>query len=151
MEFRVATLNDLDLLTTSRIEVLRAANKLDASTDMANVEKESYNYYKNALEDNTHYAILVMEDDKFIGAGGVSFYSVMPTYHNPSGKKAYIMNMYTAPDYRRQGIAYKTLDMLVKVSKERGINQISLEATEMGRPLYEKYGFVKMESEMELV
>ena len=151
MEFRVATLNDLDLLTTSRIEVLRAANKLDASTDMANVEKESYNYYKKALEDNTHYAILVMEDDKFIGAGGVSFYSVMPTYHNPSGKKAYIMNMYTAPDYRRQGIAYKTLDMLVKVSKERGINQISLEATEMGRPLYEKYGFVKMESEMELV
>lgn len=151
MEFRIATLNDLDLLTTSRIEVLKAANKLDASTDMANVEKESYNYYKKALEDNTHYAILVMEDDKFIGAGGVSFYSVMPTYHNPSGKKAYIMNMYTAPDYRRQGIAYKTLDMLVKVSKERGINQISLEATEMGRPLYEKYGFVKMESEMELV
>lgn len=92
-----------------------------------------------------------MEDDKFIGAGGVSFYSVMPTYHNPSGKKAYIMNMYTSPDYRRQGIAYKTLDMLVKVSKERGINQISLEATEMGRPLYEKYGFVKMESEMELI
>ena len=151
MEFRVATLNDLDLLTTSRIEVLKAANKLDASTDMANVEKESYNYYKKALEDNTHYAILVMEDDKFIGAGGVSFYSVMPTYHNPSGKKAYIMNMYTAPDYRRQGIAYKTLDMLVKISKERGIDQISLEATEMGRPLYEKYGFVKMESEMELV
>ena len=151
MEFRIATLNDLDLLTTSRIEVLKAANKLDASTDMANVEKESYNYYKKALEDNTHYAILVMEDDKFIGAGGVSFYSVMPTYHNPSGKKAYIMNMYTAPDYRRQGIAYKTLDMLVKISKERGINQISLEATEMGRPLYEKYGFVKMESEMELV
>ena len=151
MEFRIATLNDLDLLTTSRIEVLKAANKLDASTDMANVEKESYNYYKKALEDNTHYAILVIEDDKFIGAGGVSFYSVMPTYHNPSGKKAYIMNMYTAPDYRRQGIAYKTLDMLVKMSKERGIDQISLEATEMGRPLYEKYGFVKMESEMELV
>ena len=151
MEFRIATLNDLDLLTTSRIEVLKAANKLDASTDMANVEIESYNYYKKALEDNTHYAILVMEDDKFIGAGGVSFYSVMPTYHNPSGKKAYIMNMYTAPDYRRQGIAYKTLDMLVKMSKERGIDQISLEATEMGRPLYEKYGFVKMESEMELV
>lgn len=151
MEFRIATLNDLDLLTTSRIEVLKAANKLDASTDMANVEKESYNYYKKALKDNTHYAILVMEDDKFIGAGGVSFYSVMPTYHNPSGKKAYIMNMYTAPDYRRQGIAYKTLDMLVKMSKERGIDQISLEATEMGRPLYEKYGFVKMESEMELV
>ncbi len=28
-----------------------------------------------------------------IGAGGISYYRVMPTYHNPSGNKAYIMNM----------------------------------------------------------
>ena len=44
MEYRVATLDDLELLTVSRIEVLRAANKLDDSVDMADVEKESYNY-----------------------------------------------------------------------------------------------------------
>lgn len=29
--------------------------------------------------------------------------------------------------------------------------QIALEATDMGRPLYERYGFVKMEDEMELI
>lgn len=29
--------------------------------------------------------------------------------------------------------------------------QIALEATDMGRPLYEQYGFVKMEDEMELI
>ena len=77
MEYRVATLDDIDLLTASRVKVLRAANKLDDSVDMT--------------------------------------------------------------------------DMLVNVSKERGVKQISLEATDMGRPLYEKYGFVKMESEMELI
>ena len=151
MEYRVATLDDIDLLTASRVKVLRAANKLDDSVDMTEVEKESYNYYQKALADGTHFAILVMADGRFIGAGGVSFYNVMPTYHNPSGKKAYIMNMYTDPSYRRQGIAYKTLDILVNVARKREINQISLEATDMGRPLYEKYGFVKMESEMELI
>ena len=87
----------------------------------------------------------------FIGAGGVSFYQVMPTYHNPTGKKAYIMNMYTAPEYRRQGIAIHTLDLLVNDAREQGVSQIALEATDMGRALYEKYGFVKMEDEMELV
>ena len=66
-------------------------------------------------------------------------------------KKAYIMNMYTAPEYRRQGIAIHTLDLLVKDAKEQGVLQIALEATDMGRPLYERYGFVKMEDEMELV
>ena len=44
-----------------------------------------------------------------------------------------------------------TLDLLVKDAKEQGVLQISLEATDMGRPLYERYGFVKMEDEMELV
>ena len=46
-------------------------------------------------------------------------------------------------------IAYQTLDKLVKEAKYKEIFAISLEATDMGRPLYEKYGFVKMEYEME--
>lgn len=150
MEYKIATLKDIELLTRSRIEVLRAANKLDLSVDMSEVEAASRKYYEKALADGSHLAILVMDGDSFIGAGGVSFYEVMPTYHNPSGKKAYIMNMYTNPNYRRQGIAFKTLDMLVQACKSRGITQISLEATDMGRPLYEKYGFKIMESEMEL-
>ncbi|MBS5052585.1 MAG: GNAT family N-acetyltransferase [Clostridiales bacterium] len=114
------------------------------------VERQSYDYYQKALCNGSHIAYLVLDENCVVGAGGVSFFRVMPTYHNPSGNKAYIMNMYTKPDYRRKGIAYKTLDMLIKDIKSRGISAISLEATEMGRPLYEKYGFVKMNDEMEL-
>lgn len=60
------------------------------------------------------------------------------------------MNKYTNPAYRRRGIAYKILDLLVNEARNRNISCISLEATDMGRPLYEKYGFKKMNSEMEL-
>ena len=135
MNFRKATIEDLEILVITRIEVLRAANRLDASVDMSEVERQSRDYYSKAMIDGTHTAYLVFDEDKFIGAGGVSYYRVMPTYHNKSGEKAYIMNMYTAPDYRRQGIAYKTLDFLVQDARSRGITAISLEATEMGRPL----------------
>ncbi len=74
----------------------------------------------------------------------------MPTYHNPSGEKAYIMNMYTHPEYWRRGIARKLLDLLVQEARDRGVTAISLEAAAMGRPLYEAYGFVSMKREMEL-
>ena len=150
-EYKKATTKDIAELVRTRVIVLRAANKLSDDVDMSIVEQESYAYYKRAVETGEHMAYLVYDKETFIGAGGVSFYQVMPTYHNPSGKKAYIMNMYTAPEYRRQGIAFHTVDLLVKAAKERGISQIALEATDMGRPLYEKYGFVKMEDEMELV
>ena len=150
LTYKRATIEDIDILTETRIEVLRAANKLSDDIDMSEVQEQSYGYYKKALCNGTHIAYLIYNDNCLVGTGGVSFFQVMPTYHNPSGKKAYIMNMYTHPDYRRMGIAYKTLDMLISDTKCRGITSSSLEATAMGRPLYEKYGFVKMNDEMEL-
>lgn len=148
--YKKATLEDLDILTETRIEVLRAANQLSNDVDMSEVKQQSFQYYQNALQNNTHVAYLIYDGDVFVGAGGISYYQVMPTYHNPSGKKAYVMNMYTKPEYRRQGIAMKTLELLVSDAKERGVSVISLEATDMGRPLYEKYGFVQTENEMQL-
>lgn len=148
--YKKATIEDIKLLTKSRIEVLKEANRLADDVDMTEVETQSQDYYKKALSDRTHTAYLVFDGNRFIGAGGISYYRVMPTYHNPSGNKAYIMNMYTNPDYRRMGIAMKTLELLVAEAKEKGIKAISLEATDMGRPLYEKFGFVKMNNEMEL-
>ena len=150
LEYKRAASEDLDILVETRMEVLRAANRLDASADMAQVERETRAYYRSALADGSHTAYLGFDGDLFVGAGGVSYYSVMPTYHNPTGQKAYIMNMYTRPAYRRQGIARRTLDLLVRDAESRGVRAISLEATEMGRPLYEAYGFVPMTSEMEL-
>lgn len=148
--YKKATIEDVDILTETRITVLRAANQLSDDIDMAEVKKQSYEYYKRALSNDSHVAYLVFDGEEFVGAGGVSYFEVMPTYHNPTGKKAYIMNMYTKPEYRRQGIAYKTLDLLVSETNARGIIAISLEATKMGRALYEKYGFISMNDEMEL-
>lgn len=138
--------SDLDTLVRTRVEVLCAANGLDDEADLSDVERQSRLYYQQAWDD--HAALLVYDGEKVVATGGVSFYRVMPTCCNPSGRKAYIMNMYTAPAWRRQGIAQKTLDMLVGECRRRGVNFITLEATVAGRPLYEKYGFVAMGDEM---
>lgn len=124
LKYKKATIEDLDILTKTRIEVLRAANKLSDDINMDEVKMMTYKYYKKALCDGTHIAYLIFDGNKFVGSGGVSFFQVMPTYHNPSGYKAYIMNIYTNINYRRKGIAYKTLDMLIKDIKNKGITSI---------------------------
>ena len=148
--YKKASLEDLELLTQTRAHVLRAANALPEDADMNEVKRQTRRYYETALPGGPHIAYLVFDGTRLVGSGGVSFFQVMPTYHNPSGKKAYIMNMYTDPAYRRKGIAYRTLDLLVRDAKRLGVTAISLEATDMGRPLYEAYGFVPMNGEMEL-
>lgn len=141
----------LDALVKTRVMVLRAANRLDEQADLRQVEANSRAYYLRSLADGSHAAILVYDEKgHVVGTGGVSFFQVMPTCCNPSGRKAYIMNMYTAPEYRRQGIARRTLDLLVDHCRAKGVDYISLEATEAGRPLYARYGFVPMENEMRL-
>ena len=151
LEYRKATAADVELLIKTRIEVLLAANGLPDDTDMDEVEKQSRVYYEHAIPDGTHTAYLAFDGDRFVGAGGISYYQVMPTYHNPTGRKGYIMNMYTRPEYRKMGIATHMLDLLVHDAREKGLAFISLEATAAGRPLYEKYGFSAMTSEMELL
>lgn len=149
-DLRKADISDIDLLSKVRVIVLRAANKLDDSVDMSVVYSSTYEYYKTALDDGTHTSYLVFDNDKVIGAGSICYYSVMPTCCNPTGKKAYVMNMYTAPEYRRKGIASVVLDKLVKEALDKGITDIGLESTDMGRPLYEKYGFEGVDAEMKL-
>lgn len=151
IEYRPATMDQLDELVAIRIEVLRAANRLSDSADLSAVAETSRAYYIRALADGSHVGYLAYDGDRFVGAGGVSYYQVMPTCHNPAGKKAYIMNMYVRPAYRRRGIAGCILDLLVKDARARGIVEITLEATDAGRPLYEKYGFTPMKHEMELI
>lgn len=151
LSYKIAAIEDIDILTELRAEVLIAANCLESNTDMTVVKKKTYEYYKKAFADNSHYAIIVYHNDRIAGTGAVSFYKVMPTFHNPSGEKAYIMNMYTKNEYRRNGIAYEVLKMLLDEAKRRKIVEITLEATQMGKPLYEKGGFQEMKSEMEYI
>ena len=61
LKYKRATLEDIDILTKTRIEVLRAANKLSTDTDMSEVERRSYNYYQKALCDGSHIAYLVFD------------------------------------------------------------------------------------------
>jgi len=61
------------------------------------------------------------------------------------------MNVYTNANYRRQGVAMKMMKILIAAAKDRGVTEISLDATESGRPRYEKCGFKASDECMTLV
>ncbi len=46
-------------------------------------------------------------------------------------------------EWQRHGIAQKMVSMLIDEARNRGVTEISLDATEEGRPLYKKLGFVE--------
>ena len=75
----------------------------------------------------------------------------MPTFSHPTGKRAHLMNVYTRREYCRRGIARKMVELLIRETWKKGVTEISLDATESGRPLYESMGFTDSSECMTLV
>ena len=138
MEFRIATKEDIELMMSSRLEMLKVVNGLPADYQYTDdFVRESRDYFLNG--DQT--TVLAIENGEVIGCASMSYMWIMPTFSHPTGKRAHLMNVYTRNEYRRQGIARQMCEMLIEDAWARGATEISLDATTMGRPLYESLGF----------
>ena len=138
MEYTIATAKDIDLLMSSRLEMLKVVNDLPQDYQYDDViVNESRDYFLNG----DHITVLVIDNGEVIGCASMSFMRIMPTFSHPTGKRAHLMNVYTRSEYRRQGIARKMVEILIDETWKRGATEISLDATTMGRPLYESLGF----------
>ena len=138
MEYRIADAGDMDLLVESRLETLRAVNRLGEGYRFSDGFITAVRKYFLEGDQET---VLALESGRAAGCATMCYMDLMPTFSHPSGKRAHLMNVYTDPALRRQGIAYTMVSMLVERAWKRGATEISLDATEAGRPLYRKLGF----------
>ncbi len=147
MEIKKATQNDIDDLMQLRLEMLKVVNSLneDAHFDEKLVQC-SREYFLNG--DQT--TVFAMEENKIAGCASISYITIMPTFSHPTGKRAHLMNVYTRKEFRRKGAGKMMINFLIDEAKSRGVTEISLDATEMGRPLYKALGFNSNEEGMNL-
>lgn len=146
IEYVVASKNHMELLIQSRLEMLRVVNDLPRNYEFSKELIETSREYFNSDNQRTVLAI----DKCVIGCATICYIEMMPTFSYPTGKRAHLMNVYTNSEYRRQGIALHMLNILIKEAKEKGVTEISLDATELGKPLYKKCNFVESEECMVL-
>ena len=66
LTYKKAIIDDIDILTKTRIKVLRSANNLSNDVDMSEIQRQSYEYYKQAFKDSTHIAYLVFNENEFV-------------------------------------------------------------------------------------
>jgi GNAT superfamily N-acetyltransferase len=91
-------------------------------------------------------AIPTQQPEMIAGGAGVQLRKVLP--HPKEGNKvaegrhAIILNVFTEPQWRRQGVALLLLQRIVDWARAEQIDRLILHASEAGRSLYERLGFV---------
>ncbi len=63
----------------------------------------------------------------------------------------YIANIYTLPDWRGRGIATTLTRAILDAARATGLPRVWLRASALGRPVYERLGFVSNLAYMEFV
>lgn len=140
---------DTEQCVRLRLEMLRAVNGLPAAYAFSEAfVAKSRDYFEKA-EQTTLLA--VADTGEAVGCASLCYLKLMPTFAHPTGRRARLMNVYTRGSCRRQGIARRMVELLIQEAKRRGVTEISLDATEAGRPLYAACGFAPSEEGMVLV
>jgi GNAT superfamily N-acetyltransferase len=140
IEYRKAEMSDIDILSELRVYFLYEGKEVyekEKSSLLENIRL----YFHNAMTNNSFIAWIAFDNGKIIATSGLTVFVLPPNRGCPNGKTAYISNMYTIPEYRCKGIATKLFSLTVDEAKRHGCSKILLSATDMGRPIYQKYGF----------
>lgn len=145
-----AGISDMELLLKWRMEVLHEVFSIPADYDTTELEEENRRYYQSMLETGGHIACFAYSGGEVIGCGGVCIYREMPSPDNPYGRCAYLMNIYTRPQFQKKGVGKAVVSWLTDQAVQLGITKIYLETSAAGRTLYEKAGFTDMKDMMKL-
>ncbi|SRR6266516_4410982 len=142
VSIRRASLEDVERLVDLRLALERESGHLTQEAMLAEVRRATRQYFLEALPAEAIVVWVAEAHGTIVATSGLIFFQKPPSERNLRGLEAYLLNMYTVPVWRRQGIATTLLQTLMACAKQRQAHRIWMYATRDGRAIYEQAGFV---------
>lgn len=147
IRYRRAGLDDVETLADLRCRFIEEGTGKPVDQSLRSSIREAY---RAMTRDGRAASWLALDGAEAAGTGTLIFWQRIPGPHSPTGKYAYIMNMYTRPESRRLGIASTIVSRLVETAKDAGLNRVALHTLPAALDVYLKAGFVLTDNEMAL-
>jgi GNAT superfamily N-acetyltransferase len=137
--------NDMDLFIKLRLDFL---NELQNFTD----EKEEEliidslkKYFPKHIDNNEFIGIICEYGGRVISTAYLVINERPENGTFVNGKIGTLLNFYTYPEYRKNGLSTNTIKMIVEEARKQNVSIIDLFATESGEKVYKKLGFTETE------
>jgi len=84
---------------------------------------------------------LAVADGDIVAGASLWLMEWSPLPHDLSSRRGRVMDVYTNSAYRRRGLARALMLALMEWSRAHGLHSLHLDASAMGRGLYDELGF----------
>jgi GNAT superfamily N-acetyltransferase len=149
---RLATVEDIATITRHRAEMFSDMGQLPASL-YAELVAQTSAYLNIAIPAGEYVGWLASPEgrsESVVGGAGVQRRRVLPhpltrdgQNRIASGNQAIVLNVFTEKAWRRQGLAALLMNHVLDWARAEALDTLVLHASDEGRPLYEKLGFVR--------
>lgn len=144
---RTATAEDAPLITRHR-KAMFADMRNAPESILEEMGRNFEPWVRRMIAADRYVGWITSETGREIASAGLMVLDWAPHFLDPTGdKRAYILNIFVEPEYRRRGLAQMLTRECMQEARRRGIRVIALHASAKGQPVYEKLGF-KTSNEM---
>ena len=148
-DIRPATKEDAAIIAVQRRKMFLDMGKPD-DVNMQAMLTSFLPWVRDAIASGKYLGMLATNVHQVAAGAGMLLLEAAPSYGDASTTRAYIFNVYTELEHRRQGLARQLIQALLEEAKLRGIRSVSLHATDDGKNVYSELGF-ETSNEMRLV
>ena len=138
---QTATLSDIAEIANQR-RAMFAEMQVGTPAILDEMTAKYHDWLHHMMTNNDYLEWFAVGDDGIAAGAGVWFFNWQPSPRNTNDRIAYILNVYTYPDHRGQGLARRLVETIIAYCRETGISTVNLHASAAGAPLYQKLGFV---------
>jgi GNAT superfamily N-acetyltransferase len=141
---------DAEALAQIRIQFLREVGVLDQEAQEASLLRATRDYFDRTLPAGEFVAFVAEREGRVVGTSGLIIWQRSPSPDNLRGREGYVLNMWTDPAHRGQGIGSALIRELIAFAREAELGRLRLHATPAARTLYQRFGFLESASSMAL-
>jgi ribosomal protein S18 acetylase RimI-like enzyme len=133
--------NEIETLVQHRIQYLTELQGERDAPYKNRLKNELAGFFTKAIAEGHFIAIVAKIDDLAISYGGMILKQIPGDFNQAAYLEGEILNMYTLPEARRQGVASLILTELLRIAGEKGISKVALHTSKDGEKLYRSFGF----------
>jgi GNAT superfamily N-acetyltransferase len=145
---RRASVRDAATIAYHRVSMFRDMGQVPTDALAAELLEKSTSSLDAFLREGSYVGWIAVNDSGRVLAGaGAHVKPQLPRISNDgvavvTAAVPLVVNVYTEPELRGQGIARALMNTLMKWAASRGFDRVLLHASDFGRPLYQSLGFV---------